>query len=129
MYNENQRKKILNREDCIFHKGQIVLYKGREATVLDVRPMLIIRMKGTCEIICGNTLLKERYPLKFHCKAQLVGIGQFVRCLEDFSPRCPFAIPIGTAYFCHSPARLDITKKSFRTEQEDMNDKVLPLFN
>ena len=64
MYNENQRKKTLNRKDCIFHKGQIVLYKGREATVLDVRPMLIIRMKATCEIICGNTLLNEVSPYK-----------------------------------------------------------------
>jgi hypothetical protein len=68
--------------------------------------------------------------LDFHCKAQLVGIEQFVRCLEDFSPRCSFAISLGTAYFCNNPARLDITKKSFRTEQEeDMNGKVLPLFN
>ena len=68
--------------------------------------------------------------MKFNCKAQLVGIEQFVRCLEDFSPRCSFAIPVGTAYFCNSPSRLEIAKKLFSREQEeDINDMVLPLFN
>ena len=62
MHKENLHENILNREDCIFHKGQIVFYQGKEASVLNVRPMLIIRLRDTCEIICGDTLLHEISP-------------------------------------------------------------------
>lgn len=62
MHNGNLHENISNREDYLFHKGQIVIYKGREASVLDVRPVFIIRLKDTCEIICGDTLLNEISP-------------------------------------------------------------------
>ena len=62
MHNENLHENISDRKDCIFHKGQMVLYKGREANVLDVKPVFIIRLKDTCEIICGDTLLNEISP-------------------------------------------------------------------
>jgi hypothetical protein len=59
MHNANPHENISDRNDYIFHKGQIVLYKGREASVLDVKPVFIIRLKDTCEIICGDTLINE----------------------------------------------------------------------
>ena len=66
--------------------------------------------------------------LDFHYKARLVGIEQFVKYLEDSSPRCSSSVPVDSAYFCNSPHRLDIAKRSIRTEQEkDMNRKVLAL--
>ena len=42
----------------------MVLYKGKEANVLDVRPVFIIRLKDTCEIICGDNLIKEVSPYR-----------------------------------------------------------------
>ena len=41
-------------KDVIFHKGQGVIYQGREAKVINVNPVLTIRIKGEHEIICGN---------------------------------------------------------------------------
>ena len=64
MHKENLHENISNRKDCIFHKGQIVLCKGREASVLDVRPVFILRIKGKCEILCGDTLLNEVSPYR-----------------------------------------------------------------
>ena len=64
MHNEHLHENISDRNDCIVHKGQIVLYKGREASVLDVRPVFTLRIKGRCEIICGNTLLNEVSPFR-----------------------------------------------------------------
>jgi len=37
------------------------------------------------------------------CKGQYVGINHFVRCLEEKPSKCPFAVPLGGAYFCQSP--------------------------
>ena len=64
MHNETTHEIISNRKDCIFHKGQMVLYKGREASVVNVRPVFIIRIKCKCEIICGDTLLNEVSPYR-----------------------------------------------------------------
>lgn len=66
--------------------------------------------------------------MEFHCKAQFMGIHQFVRCLEDSSLRCSFAIPLGSAFLCNSPFRLDIAKGSLRKDkEEDRNSKVFAL--
>ncbi len=66
--------------------------------------------------------------MNFHCKAQFIGIYQFVRCLEDSTSRCSFAIPLGSAYLCNSPFRLNITKGSLRSDRgEDGNNKVLAI--
>ena len=64
MHNENLHENISDRKDCIFRKGQMVLYMGKEAKVLNVRPVFIIRLKDTCEIICGDTLLNETSPYR-----------------------------------------------------------------
>lgn len=41
-------------KDGFFHKGQRVIYKGREAKVINVNPVFTIRIEGEHEIICGN---------------------------------------------------------------------------
>ena len=41
--------------------------------------------------------------MDFTCKAQYTGIGQFVRCLESNASQCPFAVPLGSTFFCKSP--------------------------
>lgn len=82
--------------------------------------------------------------MNFYCRAQSVGIGQFVRCLEDANRKCSYAVPIGSANFCYSPLRPDIAKKPCRKGQQkqmkepmgkdyhyqdgqDINGRVLPL--
>ncbi len=41
--------------------------------------------------------------MDFCCKAQLVGIDHFVRCLEEPPSRCSFAVVLGSASLCQSP--------------------------
>ena len=64
MHNENPPENISNRKDYIFHKGQLVLYKGRKASVLGIRPVFTLKINGKCEVICGNTLLNEVSPYR-----------------------------------------------------------------
>ena len=61
-HNTNLNEKNLNRKDYLFHKGQSILYHGEKANVLTVRPVFTIRIKGKCEIICGDILLEEVSP-------------------------------------------------------------------
>jgi len=48
--------------------------------------------------------------MNISCKAQSVGVGGFVRCLEDTPSRCSFAFPLGSAYFCNSYHRFQIAE-------------------
>ena len=50
-------------EDESFYKGQRVIYQGREAKILNVNPVLTIRIEGKHEIICGN-IVNEVSPQK-----------------------------------------------------------------
>ncbi len=45
------------------------------------------------------------------CKKQDVGIGSFVRCLEEDPQRCKFAVPLGTAYLCEAPVQSTSQRK------------------
>ena len=47
----------------IFRKGEKVIYKGQEASVVEVKPVLTIRIKGEIHVICGN-ILKDVKPCK-----------------------------------------------------------------
>jgi hypothetical protein len=42
-----------------FQKGQTVIYQGEEARILDVEPVLTIKIKSKNSIVCGDTLLNE----------------------------------------------------------------------
>ncbi len=41
-----------------YHKGQRVFYQGDEAMILDVSPVLTIKIKDKNKVICGDALLK-----------------------------------------------------------------------
>ena len=64
MHNEYLHEKISNRKDYIFHKGQRVIYQGKEANVINVRPVFIIKIKDTNQVICGDHLLDDVCPDK-----------------------------------------------------------------
>ena len=49
--------------DRILHKGEKVIYKGQEASVVEVKPVLTIRIKGEVHVVCGN-ILKDVKPCK-----------------------------------------------------------------
>ena len=64
MHNEYLHEKITNRKDYIFHKGQSIIYQGEEASIINVRPVFIIKIKGTNQVICGDHLLDDVCPYK-----------------------------------------------------------------
>ena len=45
--------------DSAYRKGQSIYYKGDEAKILDVKPVLTIKIKGKSHLICGNVLLND----------------------------------------------------------------------
>ena len=52
---KSEREETVN-NDRIFRKGEKVLYKGHEASVVEVKPVLTIRIKGEVHVVCGNIL-------------------------------------------------------------------------
>ena len=64
MHNENLHETISNMKDCIFHKGQSIIYHGEEASVINVRPIFIIKIKDKNQVICGDHLLDDVSPYK-----------------------------------------------------------------
>ena len=50
-------------DDRIFRKGEKVIYKGQEASVVEVKPVLTIRIKGEVHVVCGN-IQKDVKPCK-----------------------------------------------------------------
>jgi hypothetical protein len=63
--------------------------------------------------------------MDFSCKAQLVGIGQFTRCLEDAPSKCSYAVPVGSAYFCESPLRVYSAKIGENSSNKKGGEKLL----
>jgi len=59
MQNGNLHKKYSRGENADFHKGQKIIYKGEEASVLDVKPVFTIKVKGKNMVVCGNILLND----------------------------------------------------------------------
>ena len=64
MDNEYLYEKISNRKDCRFYKGQSIIYQGEEASVINVRPVFIIKIKDKNQVICGDHLLDDVCPCK-----------------------------------------------------------------
>ena len=64
MHGENLHEKIANKKDCIFHKGQSIIYHGETASVISIRPVFIIKIKDKHQVICGNHLLNDVCPYK-----------------------------------------------------------------
>ena len=64
MHNGNLHKKNSRGEKADFHKGQRIIYRGEEASVLDVKPVFTIKVKGKNMVVCGNVLLNDVRPLR-----------------------------------------------------------------
>jgi hypothetical protein len=64
MHNGNLHKKHSLMEEGGFHKGQRIIYKGEEASVLDVKPVFTIKVKGKNMVVCGNALLNDVRALR-----------------------------------------------------------------
>jgi len=60
--NEPLKEETL-KKDRVFRKGEKVIYKGQEASVLEVKPVLTIRIKGEVHVVCGN-IRKDVKPCK-----------------------------------------------------------------
>lgn len=45
------------------------------------------------------------------CKARDDGLKDYLICLESDPSQCNFALAFGTAYYCHCPIRVYISKK------------------
>lgn len=62
---DNQLNEIIsNKKDQIFYKGQSIIYHGKTASVLSVRPVFVIKIKDKPQVICGNHLLNDVSPYK-----------------------------------------------------------------
>lgn len=64
MHNGDLHKKHSREEKTDFHKGQRIIYKGEEASVLDVKPVFTIKVKGRNMVVCGNVLLNDVRPVR-----------------------------------------------------------------
>ena len=45
------------------------------------------------------------------CKARDFGLKNYLECLEENPPTCPFALPFGYGHFCQCPLRVYLSKK------------------
>jgi hypothetical protein len=55
----NKDKEYSMKTDETFQKGQYVLYKGEEAKILGVKPLVTIKIENKNQIICGDVVLKD----------------------------------------------------------------------
>lgn len=54
MDDDGEVKKCEAKTNELFHRGQLIVYKGEDAQVLEVKPVFTIRIKGKSHVICGN---------------------------------------------------------------------------
>jgi len=54
-----------------------------------------------------------------------MGVGQFVRCLEDAPSRCRYAIPLGSSCFCTNPNRLEIAAMAARRAEAHLSTQFI----
>ena len=47
---------------------------------------------------------------EFGCKAKDVGLEEYLECLEESYPPCPFLMTFGIKRYCHCPIRIYICK-------------------
>jgi hypothetical protein len=59
---DSQSSAYSGKTDQTYFKGQCILYKGAEAMILDVHPVLTIKIQGKNKIICGNAILNDVGP-------------------------------------------------------------------
>ncbi len=63
----NQDIEYSMKTDGTFQKGQYIFYKGDEAKILGVKPVVTIKIENKNQIICGDVVIKDicpKYKLK-----------------------------------------------------------------
>ena len=63
MYRKFLKKNIAARTAQYVCKGQKIFYRGEEARVIDVTPVVVIKIKSKNELVCRN-ILKDICPLR-----------------------------------------------------------------
>ena len=61
MYGKFFKKTMTLRKGRNVCKGQKIFYKGEEARVIDVNPVVVIKILSKNELVCGN-ILKDIIP-------------------------------------------------------------------
>ena len=59
MFQRKREQHTTIKKEQNLQKGQTVIYQGEEASILDVKPVLTIKVKDKGYIVCGDTLLNE----------------------------------------------------------------------
>jgi uncharacterized ubiquitin-like protein YukD len=59
MFEKKLHKKKPIKKEQTFQRGQTVIYQGKEASIVDVEPVLIIKIKNKNHLVCGDTLLND----------------------------------------------------------------------
>ena len=59
MIDKYEVKEFPIKANQLYHKGQHIVYNGEDAEVLEVKPVFIIKVIGTCHVICGNILRND----------------------------------------------------------------------
>ena len=62
MFRRKLHKEKAIKKEKKFQKGQTVFYQGEEASILDVEPVLTIKVKSKNYVVCGDTLINEVIP-------------------------------------------------------------------
>jgi hypothetical protein len=60
---------------------------------------------------CPKGFLCYESGLKTLCKAQDIGMGQALLCLEKDAETCSFSLPFGHTRYCKCPLRVYIAKR------------------
>jgi len=63
------------------------------------------------ELQCPKDFLCYKSGLKALCKAQDIGMGQALLCLEKDPQECSFSLPFGQTHYCKCPLRVYIAKR------------------
>ena len=63
------------------------------------------------EIQCPNEFCCLESGVEMGCRAKDVGLEEYLECLEESFPPCPFSVSFGNKHYCHCPLRIYICKK------------------
>ena len=63
------------------------------------------------ELQCPKQFCCIEDGLEFGCKANDVGLEEYLECLDESYPPCPVLVTLGTKRYCNCPVRIYICKK------------------
>ena len=66
MKNRNPAEVYFPEIKRMYQKGQRIIYQGNESEIIEISPVLTIRIVGKSHVLCGNTLYNEIMPYNSH---------------------------------------------------------------